>query len=159
MAIGRTPQPTQLKLVKGRSPGRDSGGREVKQSPAFVRLPPVAPAWLPSEAQAEWERVVPELQRLELLKPIDGAGLAAYCMAWDRFVTSSQIVAREGMVLHDDKLGRSQRHPALLTAEAASKELRAWCSEFGLTPSAEARVTSPKGGQVDEGQNPFASTG
>lgn len=159
MAVGRTPQPTQLKLVKGRSAGRDSGGRPVKQSPGFVRLPPEAPVWLPPEASAEWARVVPELQRLELLKPIDGAGLAAYCMAWDRFVEASRIVAREGMVIHDDKLGRSQRHPAIVTAEAASKELRAWCSEFGLTPSAEARVTSPKGDHGDESQNPFASTG
>jgi P27 family predicted phage terminase small subunit len=111
------------------------------------------------EARAEWDRVVPELQRLQLLKPPDAASLAAYCEAWSRFKQASEIVAREGMVLHDDKLGRSQRHPALLTAEAASKELRAWAHEFGLTPSAEARLVTPKGDDGAQETNPFAATG
>src|SRR5437762_3114381 len=98
------------------------------------------------------------MQRLQLLKPIDGAALAAYCMAWCRFVEASAIVAVEGMVLHDDKQGRAQRHPALLTAEAASKELRAWAAEFGLTPSAEARLASAKGDDGDQADNPFAAS-
>lgn len=153
------PKPAHLKLVEGRSSGRDSGGRPVAQPPGFVRLPPSPPAWLPSEARAEWDRVVPELQRLQLLKPPDSAALSAYCMAWARFVEASAIVASEGMVIHDDKLGRSQRHPALLTAEAASKELRAWCGEFGLTPSAEHRLSSSHAKDGDEGGNPFAGGG
>lgn len=150
------PRPAALKLVEGRGNGRDSGGRPVKETPAFVRLPPQAPEWLPAEARAEWERVVPELQRLELLKPIDGSSLTAYCLAWHRLVTATAIVEREGMVLQDDRQGRAQRHPALLTAEAASKELRAWCGEFGLTPSAEARLGAAKD-KGDEGDNPFAA--
>jgi P27 family predicted phage terminase small subunit len=155
---GRPPRPAGLKLIEGRGKGKDTAGRQVKQTPGFVRLPPEAPAWLPPEARAEWERVVPELQRLELLKPIDRAALTSYCMAWDRLVTASAIVAVEGMVLHDDRQGRAQRHPALLTAEAASKELRAWCQEFGLTPSAEQRLGGAKAG--DDGQdNPFAAVG
>lgn len=153
------PRPAHLKLMNGRSDGRDSGGREVVAPPTFVRLPPTAPEFLTTEARAEWGRVVPELQRLQLLKPPDAAALAAYCEAWSRFKEATQIVAREGMVLHDDKLGRSQRHPALLTAEAASKELRAWCGEFGLTPSAEARLTAPKGDDAAKEENPFSATG
>lgn len=153
------PRPPALKLLEGRAPGRDSGGRPVKQAPGFVRLPPEAPAWLEGESLAEWNRVVPEMQRLQLLKPIDAAGLAAYCECWARFVTASEIVRREGMVLHDDKQGRAQRHPALLTAEAASKELRAWCGEFGLTPSAESRLATAKGEDSDDEENPFSAAG
>jgi P27 family predicted phage terminase small subunit len=153
------PRPAHLKIVEGRAPGRDSGGRKVTEPPSFVRLPPTAPDWLPAEARAEWDRVVPELQRLQLLKPPDAAALAAYCMAWARFVEACRIVEEQGMVLHDDKLGRSQRHPALLTAEAASKELRAWCGEFGLTPSAEARLATKGDDGGGEGENPFAGTG
>lgn len=153
------PRPAHLKLMQGRSPGKDSGDRPVKLPPGFVRLPPTPPDWLPAVARDEWDRVVPEMQRLQLLKPPDGAALAAYCMAWARFVESSAIVAAEGMVIHDDKLGRSQRHPALLTAEAASKELRAWCGEFGLTPSAENRLSTAKGDDGREDENPFAASG
>jgi P27 family predicted phage terminase small subunit len=155
---GRPPKPVELKIIEGRREGIDSGGRPIKAVPEFERGEPVMPIWLPAEARAEWNRVVPELNRLGLLKRIDGAALTAYCMTWQRFVESSAIVAAEGMVLHDDKQGRAQRHPALLTAEAASKELRAWCTQFGMTPSAEQRVAS---GKVDDGQgdNPFAATG
>jgi P27 family predicted phage terminase small subunit len=128
----------------------------VKEVPAFERVAPQAPDWLPLEARAEWDRVTPEMDRLGILKRIDGTALAAYCMAWDRFVTASAIVAEEGMVLHDDKAGRAQRHPALLTAEAASKELRAWANEFGLTPSAEQRLATKADGNGDQG-NPFAA--
>lgn len=155
---GRPPKPAGLKLLEGRGNGKDTAGREIKQTPEFERGQPVMPIWLPPEARAEWNRVVPELTRLGLLKLIDGAALTAYCMTWQRFVEASAIVAREGMVIQDDKQGRAQRHPALLTAEAASKELRAWCTQFGMTPSAEQRVAS---GKVDDGQddNPFAATG
>lgn len=149
------PRPPALKLLTGRSEGRDSGGRKVAPAPGFLRLPPTAPDWLPEEAAAEWERVVPELQRLQLLKPPDRAALTAYCLAWARLREAQDIVTREGMVIHDDKQGRAQRHPALLTLEAASKELRAWCGEFGLTPSAEARVSRSEG-DGDGEENPFA---
>jgi len=149
------PRPAALKLLEGRGHGRDSGGRLVNEPPPFDRVAPQAPTHLPAEARAEWERVVPEMDRLGLLKVIDRAALTAYCMAWHRFVEASEIVAREGMVIHDDRQGRAQRHPALLTAEAASKELRAWCGEFGLTPAAEQRLAPAKGGD-DDAANPFA---
>lgn len=144
------PRPAHLKLISGRSEGKDSGGREVKQPPGFVRLPPEAPDWLPEEARAEWQRVVPELQRLQLLKPIDRAALTAYCLTWDRLVTAQRELAE-----NTDDQGRPStlgtnsqgvvRHPAVAVIEAASKELRAWCGEFGFTPSAEGRLSTPDG--------------
>ena len=65
--MGRTAQPAALKLIGGRGNGRDSGGRVVNPGPAFRRLPPKPPTWLSREAAAEWKRVVPGLQRLDLL--------------------------------------------------------------------------------------------
>jgi P27 family predicted phage terminase small subunit len=151
------PEPFALKLLKGRGPGRDSGGRPVASVPSYERSAPSAPGWLPVEARAEWDRVVPEMDRLGILKAIDRGSLAAYCMAWHRFVEASAIVAVEGMVLHDDKQGRAQRHPALLTAEAASKDIRSWASEFGLTPAAEHKLAGAKDDDGDQG-NPFGSS-
>src|SRR5688500_503231 len=116
-------QPAALKLIKGRSPGRDSGGREVVPPPAFKRLPPEAPEWLPAEARAEWDRVVPELARLDLLKPVDRAALTAYCLTWDRLVQAQSEMAADGSVLAVNSQGRV-RHPAVAVIEAASKELR-----------------------------------
>lgn len=147
------PQPAGLKLIKGRSPGRDSGGRVVVPPPSFRRLPPQAPEWLPDEARAEWDRVVPELARLELLKPADRAALTAYCLTWDRLVQAQREMAEDGSVLAVNSQGRV-RHPAVAVIEAASKDLRSWAGEFGLTPSAEARMSKgPADG--DEDDNPF----
>jgi P27 family predicted phage terminase small subunit len=156
--MGRPPRPTELKLIEGRRPGRDSGGRPIPEVPAFEARR-AGDADLASVRGAR--RVEPRRAgavSLGLLKLIDGAALVAYCMTWQRFVDACAIVAREGMVVQDDRLGRAQRHPALLTVEAASKELRAWCTQFGMTPSAEQRVAAAK---ADDGQqgNPFAATG
>ncbi|MGH6657601.1 MAG: phage terminase small subunit P27 family [Actinocrinis sp.] len=149
------PRPTVLKLIEGRGPGRDSGGRPVKATPRFTRLPPNAPTWLPAEAKAEWRRVVPELARLQLLKPVDRAALTAYCLAWERLVTAQKLIKSNGGLTYVDAFGNPRKHPAVLVAEAASKELRAWASEFGMTPSAEQRVAKA---EADDGEedNPFA---
>jgi P27 family predicted phage terminase small subunit len=148
----RSPKPAALKLIEGRGPGRDSGGRKVAASLGFVRLPPEPPYWLEGEALAEWNRVVPELARLELIKPIDSASLAAYCTTWARFVDAQALLAAEGLLGFNSQ-GRV-RHPAVAIVEAASKELRAWAQEFGLTPSAEQRVTRPEAPDGED-DNPF----
>lgn len=147
------PRPAKLKLVEGRGNGRDSGGRKVAASLGFVRLPPEPPYFLEGEALAEWNRVVPELARLELLKPIDSAALTAYCLAWARLVDAQAVIAREGILGHNSQ--GLVRHPAVAVLEAASKDLRAWAGEFGLTPSAETRVTRPEAGDGEDA-NPFA---
>jgi P27 family predicted phage terminase small subunit len=151
---GPKPQPVSLKLLHGRAEGRDSAGREIKPVPGFVRLPPEAPDFLPPEARAEWDRVVPELQRLEILKPIDRAALTAYCLIWQRLVDAQADIAA-GKLTTKGSQGQLVQHPSVQVALAASKELRAWCSEFGLTPSSENRLAARKGD--DSGQsNPFA---
>ena len=149
--MSRKPAPPALRLLNGRAPGRDSAGRPVAASPGFVRLPPEPPELLRDEALEEWHRVVPELTRLNLTKPIDAAALTVYCLAWQRLCQAQAILDEEG-VLHTTSQGRS-KHPALMIAEAASKELRAWAGEFGLTPSAENRVSRPAAGSDDD--NPF----
>lgn len=145
-------KPAALKLVEGRAPGRDSGGRPVVEGPAFVRTPPSPPYWLDGEALAEWHRVVPELARLDLLKAIDSASLTAYCLAWARLADAQATVAAEGYLTRN-RFGERVRHPALITVELASKELRAWAGEFALTPSAEARVA----GRVEHGSEADSS--
>lgn len=151
------PRPAGLKLVEGRSPGRDSGGRKVAEPPAFKRIPPEPPEWLPDEARAEWDRVVPELARLDLLKPVDRSALTAYCLTWDRLVQAQRQMQEDGSVLSMNSQGRV-RHPAVAVIEAASKELRSWAGEFGLTPSAESKV-GRQGDDDGDQANPFAGSG
>lgn len=136
------PQPAVLKLLKGDRPGRDSGGRKVNQPPAFVRKAPGPPSWLPAEAKAMWKRQVPELERLGYLKNGDREGLTALVLAWWRLREGQKLLSEEGLLAQNSQ-GRV-RHPAVAIVEAASKELRTWCAEFGLTPSSEGKLFTPE---------------
>lgn len=159
--MGRTPQPAGLKLIKGRADGRDSGGRTVKPGPAFRRIPPRAPTWLSREAAAEWRRVAPGLERLDLLKEEDRAVLTAYCETWSTYVAATRLVIDEGVtttVVTVSKSGsettRVVQHPAVSIARNAGRELRAFATHFGLTPSTEqALARGADDGNEDD--NPF----
>lgn len=151
--MGRTAQPAALKLIKGRSPGKDSAGRAVNSGPAFKRIPPEPPEWLTGEAREEWDRVLPGLSRLDLLKPEDRAALAAYCEAVAMFRQATETVQREGMTI-DAKQG-TLAHPAVGIARAAGREIRAWAAHFGLTPSTE-QALARGADDGDEEDNPFA---
>lgn len=134
-------RPPELRLLGGESPGRDSGGRKVEPGLPAVKGCPPAPRFLPKEARAEWKRITPELARLGILAYLDRASLTAYCLTWWRLVEAQHQLNEEG-VLGVNSQG-TVRHPAAAVIEAASKELRAWCGEFGLTPSARGRMTVP----------------
>jgi len=165
------PRPVALKLLEGRGHGRDSGGRKVAETPLFKRIPPEAPEWLPAEARAEWDRVVPELARLELTKPVDRASLTAYVLTWQRMVDAQKLIdehqdftyvvrGKDGEVIDSEVIGghgllgqNSQgivRAPWVAIIEAASKDLRAWCAEFGFTPSAEAKLSVQEADRGEE---------
>ena len=70
-ASGRRPAPAKLKLLNGRSPGRDSSGNLVKPPPPFERAAPEPPDWLSAEARMQWALCAPSLERLDVLKGED----------------------------------------------------------------------------------------
>ncbi|WP_205864538.1 phage terminase small subunit P27 family [Planctomonas sp. JC2975] len=125
----------------------------MAEPPKFKRLPPVAPEWLSPEAHAEWDRVVPELSRLEVLKSEDRAALAAYCETWATFVEATRIIATEGLTI-EAKQG-TLPHPAVGIARNAGRELRTWAGQFGLTPAAENSL-GIKGEDEGDQSDPFA---
>ena len=156
ITVPRTSKPAGLKLIDGRAPGRDSGGRKVNTGPDFKRVPPEAPDWLSEEAAAEWARVMPELSRLDLVKESDRAALAAYCEAWAVFVDATLTVQREGLTI-EARQG-TLAHPAVAIARAAGREVRSWAAHFGLTPSTE-QALARSGGDDGGEENPFAGSG
>lgn len=157
-----SPRPAGLRLLSGRSEGRDSGGRPVAPPPAFRRIPPKPPTWLSREAKAEWKRVVPGLSRLDLLKEEDRAALTTYCETWATYVEALRDMRKNGLTVENTSTRKDgtestwiTKNPSVAVAERASQQLRFWAHEFGLTPSAESRVT--QGGADDEpDDNPFA---
>lgn len=127
--------PARLKLANGRNDHTDSGGKVVNLGPFEKRVCPVPPDWLPEEAKREWERVAPSLDALNLLKPEDRAAFSTYCLIWN------EIFVQAGPEGNSTKL------------MAASREMRAWCAQFGLTPTSEQKLPSQ-----DAEEDPFAGS-
>ena len=153
-ARGPAPRPARLKLLNGTAPGRDSGGRPVVGPLPAKRQAPEPPEWLSDEARAECDRVVPELERLQILKPEDRACLVAYCETWSRFVAATAQVRSEGLMLVNPTTGRAHKNPVAAVAETAAAQLKTLAAEFGLTPATEQRLTPHTPAPDDD--DPFA---
>lgn len=132
---GPTPQPTNLKLLRG-NPGR----RPINaDEPKPRALPPNRPAWLTGEGKRKWLEVVPELERLNLLTVIDGAALTGFCQAWKDFVECTRFLKKRGRTFKTET-GYVVQRPEVAIAQRALQAVKAFGAEFGLTPSARVRL-------------------
>jgi P27 family predicted phage terminase small subunit len=151
-AAGRK-RTSHLKLVgatPGRTPGTDSGGRPIPETPRFERLAPAKPTDLSPVASAMWDAIVSELVTAQLLKPIDSYALQVGCETFARWHTAKTQRLKAGVLAKTSQgVGVS---PLVRVETEASRDFRAWCAEFGLTPAAEvklaARVESGEGGDL-----------
>lgn len=162
--MGRPPQPANLLLLNGRAEGKDSAGRPVATPPPFKRSAPNPPTWLSREAKAEWKRVAPALERLDLVKPEDRATLAAYCEVWSRWVSAIRDVAKTGISVRNEATRKDgttsvwwTKNPAVAVAEQAESRLLQYAGQFGLTPAAERNVSKRDDGRGEFEANPFAA--
>lgn len=159
---GPAARPAKLKLIEGRGSGRDSGGRKVPTPPAFKRLPPTPPDWLDGVALAEWNRVLPELTRLELTKELDAGLLAAYCRTWSLFVDACRDVDERGITIVNTGSNGFEQHaanPAVAVQLKAIAQLNALAAKFGFTPSDEMKLAKPAEVPSGDEANPFAQGG
>lgn len=132
---------SHLKLVQnGRTPGTDSGGRPLPETPSFTREPPPKPSDLSEVASAMWDVIVAELDSAKLLKPLDQWALQIGCETFARWHTAKTQRLQAGVLAKTSQgVGVS---PLVRVETEASREFRAWCAEFGLTPAAEAKLAA-----------------
>lgn len=105
------------------------------------------PKWLDKTAKKEWRRVCKELEELGLLTNIDITALAIYCDAFSKLLQANSEIESRGMfVEYTNKAGATNiiENPAVRTANKYADIIRKMCAEFGLTPSARAKLTLPK---------------
>lgn len=146
---GRKPKPTHLKVLQGNPGKRPLNKNEPKPEPRA----PYCPRWLSKRAKEEWKRIVPELEKLGLLTKIDMAALAGYCQAYARWREAEEILEREGLTMeHTNKAGATNvsLHPAFFAAQKYLAQMKAFATEFGLTPSSRSRINLPEQKEEDE---------
>jgi P27 family predicted phage terminase small subunit len=139
MKPGPRPEPTNLRVLRG-NPSR----RPIKPEPRPERPPtvPEPPEWLSEAAQTEWRRVSGELFRLGLLTVLDISMLAAYCEAYARWKTATQLLRTDaeadpetrGLVVRGSD-GRRMPNPVIRIVKGAADSMQRLGSEFGLSPA------------------------
>jgi len=132
---GRKPLPTSLKKLRGTfRPDRSNATEPNVESGV-----PEPPDWLSADALAEWRRLAPQLAAAGLLTKLDRAALASYCSAWGDLCEANRTLQQFGSTYITER-GVIVLHPMLKVVERSRQALRAFASEFGLTPSARTRV-------------------
>ncbi len=139
------PLPANVKQLRGRHDGVDSGGRPIPEVPAFKRVAPEKPSDLDPVAESMWDDVVKDLMKLDLLKELDGKALRGMCEAYSRWAIAVEKRKHNGIVFLNEDTGMWHKAPWVTVEEVAAKELMGWYSKFGMTPSDEMKLAKEVG--------------
>lgn len=140
---GRKPKPLALRELEG-----NPGHRPIPATPE-PELPakcPKPPSWLSRIAKVEWNRVAPQLYRLRLLKELDVQPLAIYCQSYADLCKAQEVLNKKGQTyVHVNKAGEENLtvRPEHYIVQACMKQIKAFCTEFGMTPSSRSRLSLP----------------
>jgi len=143
---GRKPKATHLKLLHG-----NPGCYPLGTDPEFMASPqlPPPPDILGEDARQEWVRLTPETQALGLLRIADEKCFAAYCQAYGRWVQAERALAvmavsdpQTHALLIKTSNGNVIQNPLVGVANQAARDMVRYAVEFGLTPSARARLAT-----------------
>jgi P27 family predicted phage terminase small subunit len=143
MARGRKPTPTALNNLKG-DPGKRRRQMVEPQPGAGI---PECPAFLDDVAKAEWQATCEILGELGVLTKADRNALAMYCESWSRYCRATEQVRKFGDVILSPKTKFPIPSPYQAIANKAMEQCHKLLTEFGLTPSARARL-AVRGDQV-----------
>ena len=153
---GPRPKPTAIKKMLGNPGKRALNDREPQPIPGI----PKCPMWLTGVARQEWDEITPLLDGLGVLYRTDGKAVAAYAVCYARWRQAEKLIEKYGPMVEEPVLARIKsgddlvvvgtrlkRNPATIIARDMMQQMRAFLSEFGLTPSARTRI------EVDPSRN------
>ncbi len=135
---GRRPKPTRLKVLAG-NPGRRPLNPDEPQPELLV---PDCPAELGPVARREWDRLVGELAKLNLLTNLDRAALAAYCGAYALWAEATEAIQKFGTMVKSPS-GYPIQSPYVSIANRQAEIMMRISSEFGFTPASRSRIAVP----------------
>lgn len=162
---GRKPKPSHLKLVGG-----NAGKRPLNENePKPPRARPSAPTHISDGAREVWGQAVLILDEMGVLTSADIYAVEVLCEAIADHRAAGQTIKECAETSRLDKAadrvsdfsadGRYYRttnqaggvmwraHPAVGMRSDADRRIKAWCAEFGLTPSARSRIETNEASQ------------
>ena len=132
--------PKRKSAAASRRQGNPGKRRRSPAKPGPPAGTPDCPDWLPKDARAEWERVVPALSKIGLLSEVDQAALASYCLAVANLRSATEALAASGSTTFTTDKGYVGKHPAVTVQREAMQTVLKFAQEFGLTPAARDRL-------------------
>jgi P27 family predicted phage terminase small subunit len=103
-------------------------------------------------ARREWRRVVPVLKHSAGLAEVDFTLAQDYCVCVARIDQCERDVSLRGMLMEGER--GWQKNGATTVVSQYRAQLKVYIRELGLSPSARASFSAPKGDD-DDGGDPF----
>ncbi len=136
---GPKPTPTAIKKKLG-NPGHQKLNDKEPVAPNGVIA---CPQYLVGPARSEWFRLRPILENMGTLKPVDRNVLAAYCLAYGRWVEAEKVIKQKGP-LYRTKSDNVITSPMLWVSNKAVEQMLKLGAELGIGAATRSRVQVEK---------------
>lgn len=141
---GRKPKPTHIKVITGNPGKRRLNYEEPTPEIAIPECPPE----LGEAARREWDRLVAELGKLNLLTRLDRAALAACCGSYALWAEATEAIHKYGSMVKSPT-GFPMQSPYIAVANRQAEIMMRISAEFGFTPASRGRIAAPRRSEPD----------
>jgi P27 family predicted phage terminase small subunit len=149
---GRKPKPTALQMAQGdpRKKGMGKLAEKLAAEPHPTRGLPGCPRYLKGRARSAWTFWAAELADMQIDRRPDAQMLQGACVNYAKAVQADLILEKDGLLVTETFVSpvtgevlttKIKRHPADLISNSAWRQVRAFCSEFGLSPVSRTRLS------------------
>jgi len=150
MPAGRPPKPTSLRKLQG-NPGKRAFNEREPTPPIGMPKPP---RWLNAKGRRFWREIAPVLEGMRVITVADREALALLCDALAEYEAMRKVIGEQGATYEavaqsGDLMVRMR--PEVRIAADAWRRASTMLQQFGLTPSARAKVQSAP----PEAKDPF----
>jgi P27 family predicted phage terminase small subunit len=146
----RKRKPIQLQIAEGDPRQRGKHKLQAKLASATIPVSGLdCPSHLKGRARSTWNFWQRELEIMDLDSRCDVQMLEGAWVHYARAVKADLQIAKEGITVREpvivnghahSTLTRIKKHPAVAVSNAAWDKVKAFCSEFELSPSARMRL-------------------
>jgi P27 family predicted phage terminase small subunit len=158
---GRKPRPTTLQIAEGdpRKVGVHKLEEKLKKEVKGSRGLPRCPAHLQGIARKVWKFWSEELEKMNLDCRPDAQMLEGACIAYETAMECYLTIKKQGRSIPKRVLDPETNrlvvngltpHPAVAQMNAALNLMRAFCSEFALSPASRSRIATET---ADDGED------
>lgn len=136
--MARPKIPTALKIAKGTL----EKSRLLNEPITEPEQELDAPAHFTGEALKIWDKVAPELMRMQCFGKVDKEAVAAYCQNMGLYIDLYKEVAKDGPVI-TNRYGEKIINPSFKAAMSAHSEALRIGQMLGITASARGKINLP----------------